>query len=59
MSESQMSKTKLIKMMSRRTQHQCVVVVAGAGDEAFDAGVGVGVEAEPAGGVGLICAGLL
>lgn len=57
MSESRMSKTKLMRRMSRRTPDQCVVVVAGAGEEAFDAGVDI----EPAGGVwfGLVCAGLL
>lgn len=43
--------------MSRRTPDQRAVVVAGAGEEAFDAGVDI----EPAGGVwfGLVCAGLL
>lgn len=58
MSESQISNTKLISMMSGRTDDQCVVVVAGAGEEAFDAGAGVDMALEGGVWLGLACAGL-
>lgn len=58
-SESRISKTRLMSMMSSRTPDQCAVVVAGAGEEALDAGDGADMELGGGVGFGWVCAGVL